>query len=187
MMRRTRRGAAGRRTLIVVHGHRDGNAVGGEHEISAECIARVRTAETAARRLCSDLVLFCGAGAAHHASEARQMATAWRGPRIRAFLDERSTDSAENAQEAMSWAIGLGATDIAVVSSWWHLRLRLYYARVRRQLPVRHLSAPGRRQVLTHLAHELRYGPRAVRSLFERPRPTLTSAPRSTCRAADGR
>lgn len=169
MIRMPRGRAAGQRPLIVVHGHRDGNAVGGKCKISDECVARVRIAETATRRFRSELVLFCGAGVADHESEARQMAAVWRGPPVRALLDERSEDSAQNVQEALAWAHALGATELVVVSSWWHLRLRLYYARVHREIPVRHLSTRRCKRILAHLAHELRYGPRAMRSLVHRP------------------
>ncbi len=154
-----------RRPLIIVHGHRDGNAPGGHPHISDECIARVRAAEAAARRFGCELVLFCGAGATGHASEARQMAAIWRGPRIRALLDERSEDSEQNAQEALAWSHRLDARDLIVVSSWWHLRLRLYYAkRVGREIRVRHVSSRRCERILSHLAHELRYAPRALRA-----------------------
>jgi hypothetical protein len=60
-----------------VHGHRDGNAVGGRPWISEECAARVRAAECAARRQAVADVLLCGAGAPGFPSEALQMARAW--------------------------------------------------------------------------------------------------------------
>ena len=115
------------RSLLVVHGHRDGNAVGGRAEISSEAVARVRLAERVAYENRIAPVLFCGAGAPGQPSEARQMAACWRGPVIDVLLDERSTDSAENAAEALRWARELGARELIVVSSWWHLRLPAYY------------------------------------------------------------
>ena len=153
------------RALVVVHGHRDGHAVGGEAEISAECVARVRRAERLVARRGITQVLFCGAGALGHLSEARQMAGIWRGPPVRMLLDERSTDTAENAAEALSWARTLDATELTVVSSWWHLRLRLYYAgRPFRGLNVRQARSWRWDSASGHLSHELRYLPRACRA-----------------------
>lgn len=148
--------------LLVVHGHRDGNAVGGRGEISREAFARVRRAERVARRVGVRQVLFCGAGAPGHLSEARQMATRWRGPAVEILLDERSTDTAENAAEAVSFAHTLGARDLIVVSSWWHIRARAYYRGIS-GVNVRHASCWRWERPLRHLLHELRYLPRVRR------------------------
>ena len=154
------------RTLVIVHGHREGNAPGGRREISRECLARVRAAERAARRHEADVVLFCGAGAPGHPSEARQMADEWQGPEIEVRLDERSEDTAQNAVEALAWARALRATRLIVVSSWWHLRLLLYY-RGRRfgHLEVRYARTRRLHRIVRHLWHELRYAPAALRAL----------------------
>jgi len=127
------------RPLVVVHGHRDGNAPGGRTQISRECLARVRAAERAARRHGSEAVLFCGAGAPGHASEAQQMARAWKGLDVRMLLDERSEDTAQNADEAIVWAREIGTTELILVSSWWHVRMLVYYGGRRfRGVTVRH-------------------------------------------------
>jgi uncharacterized SAM-binding protein YcdF (DUF218 family) len=158
---RPRTSAAG--TLLIVHGHRDGNAVGGRPEISEECVARVRAAERAATACGSRHVLFCGAGADGHPSEAAQMARIWHGPPLELQLDERSSDSAENAHEAATWARALGARELVVVSSWWHLRLRLYYrGPALRGVAVRHVVAWRCDRIARHLWHELRYLPRVL-------------------------
>lgn len=155
----------GQRALLVVHGHRDGNAVGGRPEISDECAARVRAAQRAARAHGIRSVLFCGAGAPGHPSEARQMARLWHGPPVRALLDERSTDTAENADEALAWAHTLDVAELVVVSSCWHLRLFAYYRGRRfRDVKVRHVRSWRRHRVLAHLWHELRYLPRVARA-----------------------
>jgi len=159
-----RRRFTGRGPLVVVHGHRDGNAIGGQARISDECVARVRAAEDMARRLRSELLLLCGAGAPGHPSEARQMAAIWQGPAIRAFLDERSADTAENAREARAWFDALEASELIVVSSWWHLRLRGYYGgRAFRHVPIHHIRTRRCDHVVDHLVHELRYAPRMWR------------------------
>jgi uncharacterized SAM-binding protein YcdF (DUF218 family) len=157
-------GGPGRRPLVVVHGHREGNAVGGQRWISDECVARVRAAERAARRFRSELVLFCGAGALGGPSEARQMESIWESPTVRTFLDEHSTDTAENAREAREWFDRLSASGLVVVSSWWHVRLRAYYAgSAFAGIAVRHVVTRRCDRVVARLAHELRYAPRAFR------------------------
>jgi uncharacterized SAM-binding protein YcdF (DUF218 family) len=147
----------------VVHGHREGNAVGGRVDISEEAIARVRRAERVARERRIERILFCGAGAPGHPSEARQMAALWRGPAIQILLDERSTDTAENAAEALWWARELGVPNLIVVSSWWHLRLPAYY-RSAPGIKVSHARCWRWDQPLRRLRHELRYLPRVARS-----------------------
>jgi uncharacterized SAM-binding protein YcdF (DUF218 family) len=149
---------------VIVHGHRDGNAVGGRPWISEECLARLRVAERAAEHPRVRDVLLCGAGASDHPSEALQMARAWRGPAVRLWLDEDSTDSAENAQRALTWMESLGTRHLLVVSSWWHLRLALYYRPFKAMgFVVHHATTHRCDRALSHLAHELRYLPRALR------------------------
>lgn len=150
---------------LVVHGHRDGNAVGGQLWISAECRERVRAAEEAACRHGVGHVLFSGSGAPGYPSEARQMAESWGPSPVHVSLDEASSDSAENVQAAYRWAEMIGASELLVVSSWWHLRLFLYYRRRERDAPtVRHVRTRRCNRVVAHLMHELRYLPRALRS-----------------------
>lgn len=150
--------------LLVVHGHRDGNAVGGRDAISAECVARLERALRYARKHRVGAVLLCGAGNMDGVSEARQMAARWPtgGPPV--HLDERSGDSAENAWEASRWARKLGAKELVVVSSWWHVRLRVFYRHpCFIGLAVRHVNTRRMRRLCRHFLHELRYLPRALR------------------------
>jgi uncharacterized SAM-binding protein YcdF (DUF218 family) len=91
------------------------------------------------------------------------MAARWRGPAVDVLLDERSTDTAENAAEALSFAHSLDVRDLIVVSSWWHIRARAYYRRSS-GVNVRHTSCWRWDRPLRHLLHELRYLPRVRRS-----------------------
>lgn len=162
------------RRALVVHGHREGNAVGGRERISAECRARVQTAETAAVRHQIKDVLFSGLGRQGCASEARQMLEVWKVPGRRIFLDEVSADSAENAIAAITWARRIGASELLVVSSWWHLRLPAYYRSAGAGRPIVRYE-PTRRcdRLPAHLLHELRYLPRALRVLLGSEIPTI--------------
>jgi hypothetical protein len=49
------------------------------------------------------------------------MARLWQGPPVRALLDEQSTDTAENAGEALARARMLDVAEPVVASSWCHL------------------------------------------------------------------
>jgi uncharacterized SAM-binding protein YcdF (DUF218 family) len=154
---------ASERSALVVHGHRDGNAPAGRPSISEECVARLRAAERAARRHKVADVLLCGAGAPGFPSEARQMAMRWRGPHATLWLDEDSTDTAENAMRALQWSATIGARHLLVVSSWWHVRLWIYYRPFRSLgLVVHQVRARRCDDVFGHLAHELRYLPEAI-------------------------
>lgn len=145
------------RVLLVVHGHRIGNADGGRSRISQECIARIRRAERVVRDARVDIVLFSGAGSPGHPSEARQMADLWEGPPLPSCLDELSRDTAENVEQTLLWAQKLGATELVVVSSWWHFRLYGYYSAARiRGLVVRHARSWRWDGIVGHLWRELR-------------------------------
>jgi hypothetical protein len=184
-------------TLVVVHGHREGHAGGGRRRISSECHARVRAAECAVAKHRAAHVLFCGATEPGLPSEAAQMSRAWAGPPVFHWLDEISLDSAQNAQEAHRWARKLGVTRVIVVSSWWHIRLALYYRPLRDGgIAVRHAPAWRCHGIVRHLAHELRYLPEAILRLRAAKRearlneaiPTLIpDAPAISTLAADDR
>lgn len=170
---------SGSRLGVIVHGHRDGNAVGGRPWISLECMARLRAAERAVERYGAQDVLFCGAGVAGFPSEARQMARAWRGPCARLWLDEQSADTAENALQALRWMGMIQAVRLLVVSSWWHFRLVAYYRPFRSHgVSVRHVSTRRCDRVLRHLAHELRYAPRARSARHRLDGESLAASPR---------
>jgi hypothetical protein len=158
------------RTVIVVHGHRRGNGRGRRRLISAECVARLSVAERAALDHRVEDVLLSGGGRAGFPSEAQQMAELWSGPVVRLWLDENSSDSAQNAEAGIRWAAELGAGEVIVVSSWWHLRLRLYYRGARRLgIKLRYRSAKRMNRIAEHVRHELRYLPRALRHFALRP------------------
>ena len=160
----------GAKSALVVHGHRDGNAVGDQPWISAECRARLRVAEATARRRRIEHVLLSGSGKRGYPSEARQMAEAWRCRHVTVSLDEQSSDSAENASAAISWAREICATELVVVSSWWHIRLFVYYLpHHRHALTIRYAWTRRWDSVISHLLHELQYLPRAVLLLSQRP------------------
>jgi hypothetical protein len=153
-----------RAIALVVHGHRAGNAKSDNSLISAECLARVSVAEQVAANHGVTDVLFSGSGMPGFPSEARQMADLWSGPSVRLWLDEPSTDSAENSAAGLRWAHELGAAQLIVVSSWWHLRLFIYYRDARALgIRVQHLGCKRMDGFAGHLLHELRYLPRALR------------------------
>jgi uncharacterized SAM-binding protein YcdF (DUF218 family) len=92
------------------------------------------------------------------------MADIWQGPPIRACLDELSVDTVGNVDETLRWARKLGATELLVVSSWWHVRLlALYSRRPSPRLLVRHERLWRWHGVPGHLVRELRGLPQLVR------------------------
>jgi hypothetical protein len=103
--------------LLVVHGHREGSAADGNLRISQECVSRVHRALQFARAKRVGAVLMCGGGVPGFPSEARQMAVLWDLPDVPVYVEEQSTDTAENTREALHWASLLGATELVVVSS----------------------------------------------------------------------
>lgn len=91
------------------------------------------------------------------------MADLWSGPAVRLWLDEMSTDSTEN-EASLRWAQELGASELIVVSSWWHLRLPLSCRGARGLgIKVRWKSSKRMSGLSGHLRRELRYLPRALR------------------------
>lgn len=171
-----------RRHVLVVPGHRDGGHAGGEHLITKQCLLRVRAAERlAARRPGIVAVVFAGAGAPGHPSEARQMADAWRGPEVPLICEEDSVDTAYNAACALLVAQALRATHVTVVSSCWHLRLPLYYLPYRRHgIKIGFWGAIDLEGLGARLAHELRYTklvPRARREAYRDARLAVTTLP----------
>lgn len=119
--------------VLVVHGHRDP----GDHIISDECMRRVR----AAKDVRADAIIFSGRGADGYVSEARQMLERviadWPDPFEHGFpapfdrtvmwdgrtclLEEDSENTAQNARLSMRLALVARATDVVVVTSWWHV------------------------------------------------------------------
>jgi hypothetical protein len=93
------------------------------------------------------------------------MAGIWQGPRVELLLNERSNDSAENAERAAVWAHALAVQNVIVVSSWWHVRLGLYYrGQAFRGVSVCRVRTRRCRRIARHLGHELRYLPRVRRT-----------------------
>lgn len=103
--------------LIAVLGYssRSGN---GLHQI---CAARVRRAEQEART--GDVVLLSGwARNGGAASEADEMARAWKGDRDRLVLDGRARSTRGNVHATAALARALNTREIVLVTSSWHSR-----------------------------------------------------------------
>lgn len=140
--------------MLVVHGHRDPGCI----RISAECKLR---AYAAAKERANVLVL-SGAGVAGERSEATQMAAIVLrvpGSRFdRVLLEQHSTCTQENARNSMRHAVRLGATNVVVVTSWWHVP--------RAWLEWRRLAMPGIRVTFKPTWGSPRYVPRELGALW---------------------
>ena len=85
------------------------------------CAARLAAAEAIARE--EDVVLLSGwSRRTTREAEAELMARAWRGPAVRIVRDADARHTAENAVAVRRVAGAVGATEIVVVTSWWHRR-----------------------------------------------------------------
>jgi uncharacterized SAM-binding protein YcdF (DUF218 family) len=80
------------------------------------CEARLRHAET----LPADAVVLSGRG--RRAGEGALMRGAWRGPDVPIFAETTARNTAENAAEIAALARRLGADEVVVVTSSWHVR-----------------------------------------------------------------
>jgi hypothetical protein len=144
--------------VMIIHGHRDGNAIGGRADISDECVGRVRCAEKMARRHRVSHVIFCGVGAPGALSEAEQMAQIWQGPQVEKIIEDQSIDTAWNASCALPLVQKIGADEVMVVSSCWHIRLPLYYRPYRHfEIKCRFRGCVRRGNYLAFLIHEVKY------------------------------
>jgi uncharacterized SAM-binding protein YcdF (DUF218 family) len=102
--------------LIAVLGY--SNRGSSLHHVCAE---RLRRAEAEATP--GDVVLLSGwARRGSARSEAELMAEAWRGPAIELVLCGDARSTAGNARTAADTAVGIGATEVVLVTSAWHER-----------------------------------------------------------------
>jgi DUF218 domain-containing protein len=136
--------------LVAVLGYSD-RKTNGLHPI---CIERLRHAETLVT--VDDVVLLSGWGRGGRAvPEAELMRDAWGGPPVTLLTDETARNTRQNAMSVAKTARRLGATDVTVVTSWWHaLRAR---SLVRAALPGVRIrsSSPRGSAPLILLAREL--------------------------------
>jgi uncharacterized SAM-binding protein YcdF (DUF218 family) len=136
--------------LVAVLGYSD-RKTSGLHPI---CIERLRHAETLVSA--GDVVLLSGWGRGGRAvPEAELMRNAWNGAPASLLTDETARNTRQNAMSVAKTARRVGATEVTVVTSWWHaLRARLL---VRAALPGVQIrsSSPRGGAPLTLLAREL--------------------------------
>jgi uncharacterized SAM-binding protein YcdF (DUF218 family) len=118
------------------------------------CLERLRHAETLVTP--GDTVLFSGwRRHGRAAPEAELMRGAWRGAQASLLTDESARNTRQNAASVAATARGLGATEVIVVTSWWHaLRARSLVRASLPDVPVES-SSPGGRPPLMVLAREL--------------------------------
>jgi uncharacterized SAM-binding protein YcdF (DUF218 family) len=91
---------------------------GGLHPI---CAARLETAERAADG--ADAVLLSGwSRRRRRPSEAELMQRAWRGPDLPLVVDGDARTTLGNARAVAAVATELGATEVLLVTSSWHVR-----------------------------------------------------------------
>jgi len=136
--------------LVAVLGYSDRKT----HGLHPICIERLRHAETLVAR--TDVVLLSGWGRRQSATpEAELMRSAWQGPEVRLITDETARNTRQNAWSVATTAHRLAATEVTVVTSWWHaFRARTL---IRAALPDASIrsSSPRGRAPLTLLAREL--------------------------------
>lgn len=155
-----RPGAASDRVVVVL-GHRE-PGISAEHRISAESRARLRHAVALARRKPVRAAVLTGYTATGGLSEAEQMKTTWDDSLAPALLEVAGRDTAENASRSLPIILALGAREVVVVSSAWHVRVPFFFA------PYRHYGLHVRyRPSVFHgpwgrmLREELRQAPHA--------------------------
>jgi DUF218 domain len=104
------------RRLVAVLGFSDGRS-----ELHRVAAARLRRAEGETRA--GDVVLLSGwARGRGGRSEAELMAEAWRGPQVELALARDAHTTYGNARTAVETAVKIGADEIVLVTSSWHLR-----------------------------------------------------------------
>ena len=101
--------------LVAVLGY-SGRRDGGIHPI---CAARLAVAEQTAEA--ADTVVFSGwARRPSRDSEAALMRAAWTRPDVALVADGDARTTAGNARAVAAAVREAGATDVVVVTSWWH-------------------------------------------------------------------
>jgi uncharacterized SAM-binding protein YcdF (DUF218 family) len=102
--------------LIAVLGYSNGGS-----SLHRLCAERLRRAEAEAAP--GDVVLLSGwARRGSARSEAELMRDGWRGPAVELILSGEARSTAGNARTAAEAAIGIGATEVVLVTSVWHER-----------------------------------------------------------------
>jgi hypothetical protein len=85
------------------------------------CAARLRAAERPAEG--ADVVLLSGwSRRRHRPSEAELMRAAWKGPAVRLVADGDARTTAGNARAVAAAARHVGADEVVLVTSSWHVR-----------------------------------------------------------------
>ena len=115
------------RRLIAVLGYSKGG-----DSLHPVCAARLARAQEEARA--EDTVLLSGwARHPHVPSEAELMAAAWRGANAELVLAPDARTTLGNARAAVETALRVGASEILLVTSRWHVRraTRLFRAALR--------------------------------------------------------
>jgi DUF218 domain len=106
--------------LVVVLGYSDGRS----EELHPICAARLEAAAALAPG--ADAVVLSGWSRRSGAlAEAELMRRAWAGPEVPLHCEPDARITAENAAHVARLARELGATEVVVVTSWWH-RLRAW-------------------------------------------------------------
>jgi hypothetical protein len=147
---------------VIVLGHRmPGSSV---HMISEESELRATRAVQIARTDPARTAVLTGWSQSGGLSEAEQMLTWWNEPHTPALLEVAGRRTAENASCTLPLLRATGViARVTVVTSWWHLRARPFFAPFSRYgLAVRYAPAFHRSGWLPGLAGELRQAP-AVR------------------------
>lgn len=118
------------------------------------CVRRLRHAESLVTA--GDVVLLSGWGRREGATpEAELMRAAWRGPDVPLITDETARNTMQNAASVAATAHRLAATDVTVVTSWWHaFRARTLIRAALPDASIRSSPPPGR-PPLRLLAREL--------------------------------
>lgn len=142
---------ASRSKLVAVLGYSTRRG-GGLHPV---CAARLAVAEEAAAD--ADAVVLSGwARRPHRPSEAELMRAAWRGPDVTLIADGDARTTAGNARSIAAAARTAGATEVVVVTSFWHRpRARLLLRRALGPDVQLRLVSPERRAPLHLLGREL--------------------------------
>ncbi len=126
------------------------------------CAARLDAAARAAEG--ADAVVLSGwSRRPHRPSEAELMRAAWRGPDVPLLVDGDARTTVGNVRGVARAARELGATEVVLVTSWWHARPARLLARAAVGPDVRIMIATSpRTRPLRHIARELACLPLSV-------------------------
>ena len=116
------------RHAVIVLGHRE-PGISAEHRISGESLERLQRAERLVHRDPARVAILTGYTTTGGLSEAEQMALGWRDQDVPALLEVAGRDTAENASRSWPLVQALGGIDrVTVVTSFWHVRARFFFA-----------------------------------------------------------